>query len=115
MYLMILGAPGSGKGTQGNLLAEHLKVPEVSTGELLRAAVRRDGAREGSQESTWTRGNRAPDNAALGLIKEILDSKEARGVMMDGFPGPTRRRWTSPARSRPRWTGSSCSTSRRRS
>ena len=40
MYLMVLGAPGSGKGTQGRLLAEHLTIPQISTGELLRAAVK---------------------------------------------------------------------------
>ena len=87
MYLMILGAPGSGKGTQGKLLAEHLKVPEVSTGELLRAAVRQGTALGKEAKKYMDQGNLVPDNVVLGLIKEILDSKEAaRGVMMDGFP-----------------------------
>ena len=87
MYLMILGAPGSGKGTQGKLLAEHLKVPEVSTGELLRAAVKQ-GTALGKQAKTFMdRGELVPDNVIVGLIREILDSKDAaRGVMMDGFP-----------------------------
>jgi adenylate kinase len=87
MYLMILGAPGSGKGTQGKLLAEHLKVPEVSTGELLRAAVKQGTALGKEAKKYMDRGELVPDNVVLGLIEEILDSKEAaRGVMMDGFP-----------------------------
>ncbi len=87
MYLMILGAPGSGKGTQGKLLAEHLQVPEVSTGELLRAAVKQ-GTALGKQAKTFMdRGELVPDDVILGLIREILDAKEGkRGMMMDGFP-----------------------------
>jgi adenylate kinase len=87
MYLMILGAPGSGKGTQGKLLAEHLQVPEVSTGELLRAAVKQ-GTPLGKQAKTYMdRGELVPDDVILGLIREILDAKGAtRGMMMDGFP-----------------------------
>jgi adenylate kinase len=87
MYLMILGAPGSGKGTQGKLLAEFLKVPEVSTGELLRAAVKQ-GTPLGKEAKTYMdRGDLVPDSVIIGLIREILDAGEAaRGVMMDGFP-----------------------------
>jgi adenylate kinase len=87
MFLMILGAPGSGKGTQGKLLAEHLKVPEVSTGELLRGAVKQGTALGKEAKKYMDQGNLVPDDVVLGLIKEILDSKQAeRGVMMDGFP-----------------------------
>ncbi|MGD0992374.1 MAG: adenylate kinase [Gemmatimonadales bacterium] len=86
MYLMILGAPGSGKGTQGKLLAEHLAVPEVSTGELLRAAVKQ-GTALGKQATTFMdRGELVPDDVILGLIREILDAGAKRGMMMDGFP-----------------------------
>lgn len=85
MYLMILGAPGSGKGTQGKMLAEHLQVPEVSTGELLRAAVKQ-GTPLGRQAKTYMdRGQLVPDDVILGLIREILDQGK-RGMMMDGFP-----------------------------
>ena len=87
MYLMILGAPGSGKGTQGKLLAEFLRVPEVSTGELLRAAVKQGTALGKEAKKYMDRGELVPDDVVLGLIKEILDAQEAaRGVMMDGFP-----------------------------
>jgi adenylate kinase len=87
MYLMILGAPGSGKGTQGKLLAEYLKVPEVSTGELLRSAVKQGTPLGKEAKKYMDRGELVPDAVVLGLIQEILDSKDAsRGVMMDGFP-----------------------------
>jgi len=87
MYLMILGAPGSGKGTQGKLLAEFLEVPEVSTGELLRAAVKQGTPLGREAKRYMDQGNLVPDDVVLGLIREILDSRAAaRGVMMDGFP-----------------------------
>jgi adenylate kinase len=87
MDLILLGAPGSGKGTQGRLLAEHLKVPQVSTGDLLRAAVK-DGTRLGRQAKDFMdRGLLVPDEIILGLIGEILESDIASGgVLMDGFP-----------------------------
>jgi adenylate kinase len=87
MYVMILGAPGSGKGTQGKLLAGHLGIPQVSTGDLLRAAVR-DGTPLGKQAKGYMdQGLLVPDEIIIGLIREILDSDGARGgVLMDGFP-----------------------------
>jgi adenylate kinase len=87
MYLMILGAPGSGKGTQGKLLAEHLRIPQVSTGELLRAAVKRGTPLGKEAKGYMDQGLLVPDSVILGLIREILDSGEAAGgVLMDGFP-----------------------------
>jgi len=87
MYLMILGAPGSGKGTQGKLLADHLGIPQVSTGELLRSAVQRGTALGREAKGYMDRGLLVPDRVVVGLIKEILESREAaRGVLMDGFP-----------------------------
>jgi len=87
MYLMILGAPGSGKGTQGKLLADHLGIPQVSTGELLRSAVQRGTALGREAKGYMDRGLLVPDSVVLRLIREILDSREAaRGVLMDGFP-----------------------------
>lgn len=87
MYLMILGAPGSGKGTQGKLLADHLGVPQVSTGEVLRDAVKK-GTRLGLEAKGYMdKGLLVPDEVILGLIREILDSPAAaHGVLMDGFP-----------------------------
>jgi adenylate kinase len=87
MYLMILGAPGSGKGTQGKLLADHLGIPQVSTGALLRSAVQRGTPLGSEAKGYMDRGLLVPDSVVLGLIREILDSREAtQGVLMDGFP-----------------------------
>jgi adenylate kinase len=87
MDLMILGAPGSGKGTQGKLLATRLGIPQVSTGDLLRAAVR-DGTPLGREAKGYMdQGLLVPDAVIFGLIQEILDSAAAaRGILMDGFP-----------------------------
>ena len=87
MHLMILGAPGSGKGTQGKLLAEHLGIPQISTGELLRAAVRQGTPLGLQAKGFMDQGLLVPDQIVLGLIREILESKEGEhGVLMDGFP-----------------------------
>jgi len=87
MYVMILGAPGSGKGTQGKILAGHLGIPQVSTGDLLRAAVKA-GTPLGTQAQGYMdKGLLVPDDVIIGLIREILDSEAGRGgVLMDGFP-----------------------------
>jgi len=85
--LIILGAPGSGKGTQGGLLSTRLAIPKISTGDLLRAAVK-DGTPLGTKAKGYMdQGLLVPDEVILGLIAEVLQSDEARrGVLMDGFP-----------------------------
>lgn len=87
MYLMILGAPGSGKGTQGKLLAQYLGIPQVSTGDLIRGAMK-DGTPLGLKaKGFYDQGLLVPDELIFGLIQEILDSPPAAGgVLMDGFP-----------------------------
>lgn len=87
MDLIILGAPGSGKGTQGALLSTRLGIPKISTGDLLRAAVK-DGTRLGTEAKGYMeKGLLVPDQIILGLIEEVLRSAEAaQGVIMDGFP-----------------------------
>jgi adenylate kinase len=87
MYVMILGAPGSGKGTQGKLLAEHLGIPQVSTGDLLRAAVKQGTPLGVQAKGYMDQGLLVPDGVIFGLIQEILDAPPAaKGVLMDGFP-----------------------------
>lgn len=87
MDLIILGAPGSGKGTQGALLSTRLAIPKISTGDLLRAAVR-DGTPLGTKAKGFMdQGLLVPDDVILGLIAEVLRSPEAgTGIIMDGFP-----------------------------
>ncbi len=87
MYLILLGAPGSGKGTQGAILAQRLGVPKVATGDLLREAVKQETALGKEAESYMTAGLLVPDEVILGLIEEVLQSPEAAdGIVMDGFP-----------------------------
>jgi len=87
MDIMILGAPGSGKGTQGKVLAAHLGIPQVSTGDLLRAAVKQGTPLGLKAKGYMDQGLLVPDEVIFGLIQEILDSPPAaKGVLMDGFP-----------------------------
>lgn len=87
MNTILLGPPGSGKGTQGARLAGRLGVPKIATGDLLRAAVQ-NGTPLGTQaKSFMERGLLVPDDVILGLIGEVLASSAAAGgVIMDGFP-----------------------------
>ena len=87
MNLIFLGPPGSGKGTQGALLARRAGVPRVSTGDLLRAAVA-GGTPLGRQvQGYMDQGLLVPDEVIIGLIAGVLRSPEATGgMLMDGFP-----------------------------
>lgn len=87
MFVILLGPPGAGKGTQGALLSERAGLPRVATGDLLRTAVRH-GTALGKQARTYMdRGLLVPDEIILALIDEVLDSPAARdGLIMDGFP-----------------------------
>ncbi|HEX9727817.1 MAG TPA: adenylate kinase [Gemmatimonadales bacterium] len=87
MFIILLGAPGSGKGTQGALLTERLGVPKISTGDLLRAAVKNRTSLGVEAQSFMDQGLLVPDEIILSLIEEVLGSEDARrGVIMDGFP-----------------------------
>jgi adenylate kinase len=87
MFVVFLGPPGVGKGTQGALMSERLAVPRVATGDLLRSAVR-DGTPLGQEARSYMdQGLLVPDEVILGLIEEVLDSPDAaHGMIMDGFP-----------------------------
>ena len=87
MFILILGAPGSGKGTQGRLLAERLKLPKITTGDLIRSAMK-DGTPLGLEaKKFYDDGKLVPDSIILGMIKEELDRPEANdGAILDGFP-----------------------------
>jgi adenylate kinase len=87
MHLILLGAPGAGKGTQGSRLAEHLGVPKIATGDILRAAVR-DGTELGREAKRYMdAGELVPDDVILGLVRDALADESARaGAIFDGFP-----------------------------
>lgn len=87
MRIVLLGAPGSGKGTQAAILTERLGVPHISTGVLLRAAVEA-GTELGRQaKAVMDRGELVSDDIMLGLIEERLGSADAdKGFILDGYP-----------------------------
>jgi adenylate kinase len=87
MYVILLGPPGAGKGTQGQILAERTGLPRVATGDVIRAAMR-DGTPLGKKaKEYYDQGLLVPDDVILGLIEQVLAvPKAANGVIMDGFP-----------------------------
>jgi adenylate kinase len=87
LNLILLGPPGSGKGTQGERLQEDLDLPYYATGDILRAAVR-EGTRIGKAAKEYMdRGDLVPDEVIIGVIAERLGSGEAdHGFILDGFP-----------------------------
>ncbi len=87
MRIILLGAPGSGKGTQAKLLVEKYGIVQISTGDLLRAAVAA-GTELGKQAKVlMDAGKLVPDEIVLGMIKEKLASPESTtGFILDGFP-----------------------------
>lgn len=87
MNLILLGAPGTGKGTQAERLAKKTGVAHLSTGDLLRRAVR-DGTELGRQTETYMKaGELVPDGIIIGLIEaKMNDGTLAHGVVLDGFP-----------------------------
>ena len=87
LNLILLGPPGSGKGTQGERLQRDTQLPYYATGDILRAAVR-EGTEIGRQANAYMeRGDLVPDDVIVDLIAERLDSKEAEdGFILDGFP-----------------------------
>ena len=87
MRIIFLGPPGSGKGTQTTLLSKRLGIPAISTGEMLRAAVRA-GTPVGQKARTiMDRGELVPDDVMIGLIGDRLREPDAaKGFILDGFP-----------------------------
>jgi adenylate kinase len=87
MRIVLLGAPGSGKGTQAKKLMAEKNIPQVSTGDMLRAAIA-SGSRFGQQAKTlMDGGNLVPDDVVLGIIRERLAEPDAEnGFILDGFP-----------------------------
>ena len=87
LNLILLGPPGSGKGTQGERLQEDLELPYYATGDMLRLAVR-EGTEVGLQAKEYMdRGDLVPDDVIIGVIAERLESGEAdHGFILDGFP-----------------------------
>ena len=87
MRIILLGAPGSGKGTQAKMLVEKYQIPQISTGDLLRAAVTAGTALGKQAKEIIEGGNLVSDEIVLGMIRERLNKADARkGFILDGFP-----------------------------
>jgi adenylate kinase len=87
MKLILLGAPGAGKGTQAAVLSRRLGIPAISTGDILRAAIRQ-GTEVGLQAKKFIdNGQLVPDEVILGIVRERLAQPDcAQGFILDGFP-----------------------------
>ncbi|MBQ8387464.1 MAG: adenylate kinase [Clostridia bacterium] len=87
MKLILLGAPGAGKGTQAEKISTKYGIPSVSTGEILRAAIKDNTALGMEAKSFMDRGDLVPDAVVIGIIKEYLSSDNCKnGFILDGFP-----------------------------
>ena len=86
-FLVLLGAPGAGKGTQAEILSDRLAIPHVATGDLFRAAVR-EGSAIGLEASRFMeRGQLVPDDITVRMLLDRLAEPDAEaGVILDGFP-----------------------------
>lgn len=86
-YIVLLGGPGSGKGTQAEILVEELGLPQVSTGELFREHLK-DGTELGSLAREYMdRGELVPDEVTIGMVRERLARPDCTsGALLDGFP-----------------------------
>ncbi|MDA3915111.1 adenylate kinase [Oleiagrimonas sp.] len=87
MRIVLLGAPGSGKGTQASRLKKQLEVPHISTGDLLRAAVAAGSPLGRKAKAVMDAGQLVSDDIMLGMLEERLTQPDARnGFILDGYP-----------------------------
>ncbi len=87
MNLILFGPPGAGKGTQGEMICETLGIPTISTGAMIRAAIK-EGTELGKQaQSIISSGALVPDEVVVGIVKERLKQPDCqKGFILDGFP-----------------------------
>jgi adenylate kinase len=87
MYILLMGPPGAGKGTQAARLVEELKIPHISTGDMFRQAVK-EGTPLGKQAKEFMdAGQLVPDSVTIGIVKERLAKADCKvGFILDGFP-----------------------------
>lgn len=87
MRVILLGAPGAGKGTQAKFITEKFNIPQISTGDMLRAAVKAGSELGLKAKSVMDSGGLVPDDLIIGLIKDRLSEPDcAGGCLFDGFP-----------------------------
>jgi adenylate kinase len=87
MRLILLGGPGAGKGTQANLVKEKFQIPQISTGDMLRAALKAGTELGLEAKGYMDSGGLVPDDVIIGLVKERIQEADcANGFLFDGFP-----------------------------
>ena len=87
MRLILLGPPGAGKGTQAAILIDKYKIPQLSTGDMLRAAIKAGTPMGLAAKAIMDRGDLVSDEIVSGIISDRLDAPDsARGFVLDGFP-----------------------------
>ena len=87
MRIVILGAPGAGKGTQAKFIAEKFNIAHISTGDMLRSAIAKGTELGKEAKGYMDRGELVPDTLVLGLIRERLQEADCKnGFLLDGFP-----------------------------
>lgn len=87
MRILLLGLPGAGKGTQAQFLVRRFRIPQISTGDMLRAAMKSNSPLGNEARSYMERGALVPDPLVIALVKERIKAPDcAAGFIMDGFP-----------------------------
>lgn len=92
MRLVLLGAPGAGKGTQAKKIIEKYPIPQISTGDLLRAAVAAGTELGKAAKAVMDKGELVPDSVVLGMVEERIRQDDCKkGYILDGFPRNTKQ------------------------
>lgn len=86
MNIVLFGAPGAGKGTQSTLLVDRLKMFQISTGDLFRAAIKNQTELGKQAQSYMDKGELVPDSIVIGMVDEVLASHKGQSFILDGFP-----------------------------
>ena len=87
MKLILLGAPGAGKGTQAEVICEKLSIPQISTGNIIREALKNGSEMGKKAKSFMDEGKLVPDDVVIGIIKDRLEESDCKeGFILDGFP-----------------------------
>ena len=90
MYILLMGPPGAGKGTQAEKLIRDYGIPQISTGDMFRAAVKAGTALGIEAKSYMDKGALVPDSVTIGIVKELLQQEDCKkGWILDGFPRNT--------------------------
>lgn len=93
MRIMLLGAPGAGKGTQAQFIMEKYGIPQISTGDMLRAAVKAGTPLGLEAKKVMDAGQLVSDELIIGLVKERVAQDDcAKGFLLDGFPRTIQQR-----------------------